>query len=140
MKVIFEEDVWEPLVEILRDELQESGALYKMLNDQRNYLRNRDVEGAKEIEVCIDEQIQKRGLARKKREALIGQLAAKAGVDRKTPLLNLLLYFPEFVRPLLEAMAIESDQMMVKIRWRGRQNRLLRASMALGSTKKSSVL
>ncbi len=140
MKVIFEEGDWEPLVEILRGELQESGALYKMLSDQRNHLLSRNVDEAMESGACIDEQTAKTTWARKRREELVDQLIVEAGVDRNTPLLKMLPYFPEFVRPLLEALAIESNRMIVKIRWRARQNRLLKASLASGSTNKSNSL
>jgi len=138
MKVIFKEGDWEPLVETLRCELQESGALYKMLNYQRNYLLTREVERVKEIEVCIDELTPKTTLVRKKREESINDLIAKAGIAHNTPLLKMLPYFPEFTRPLLEALAMESHQMRVKIRWRVRQNRLLQASLASRSTKRSN--
>ncbi len=140
MKVVFEEDDWEPLVEIFRNELQESGALYKMLNDQRSHLLSRKVSEASKIDICIDKQTAKTTWARKRREELVDQLTVKAGVDQSTPFLRMLSCFPEFVRPLLEALAIESHQMMVKIRWRGRQNRLLRASLTMRVTKRSKSL
>jgi hypothetical protein len=140
MKVIFEEDDWEPLVETHRCELQESGALYKILNNQRNCLLSRELERVKEIEVCIDEQTLKTTLARKKRDESVDELIAKAGIAHNTPLLKMLPYFPEFSRPLLEALAIESHQMIIKIRWRARQNRLLQESLASRSTKRATSI
>ncbi len=140
MKVIFEEDDWEPLVEIFRGELQESGALYKMLSDQRNHLLSRDTEAAIAIGVCIEKQTLKTILARKKREESVDELIAKAGIAHNTPLLKMLPYFPEFSPPLLEALAIESHQMIIKIRWRARQNRLLQASLASRSTKRATSI
>lgn len=125
MKEIFEESDWDPLVELLREEVQEYGGLYNLLDRQQNEIFNRDPDLVMEINIEVEVHMKQMDTLRQKRESMVREMAIRCQCDQEWTLKELLPGFPVFVRPLLEALMDEVNSMVRRTRQKARQNYLL---------------
>jgi len=125
MKEIFEESDWDPLVELLREEVQEYGGLYNLLDRQQNEIFNRDPDLVMKINIEVEVHMKQMDTLRQKRESMVREMAIRCQCDQEWTLRELLPGFPVFVRPLLEALIDEVNSMVRRTRQKARQNYLL---------------
>lgn len=125
--MIFRNSDWEPLVDALRAELEEYGALFNHLTRQQEEIFARHVDTVLEINGEIDDQSRIIAAARERREAIMSDLAVRADLAKGTRLTAMLEVFPDFVRPLLEALVRDINLMINRTRRKARQNHILLA-------------
>jgi hypothetical protein len=113
---------WNQLVDALRDELQEKGGLIRLLDQQVQAVYRRDTHQ----NVYLEEQIrlQLRVIARSAqiRESLLRQSASSFQLSEDVGVTELIAHFPDFVRPLLEALVTEVDRLSNRLQERLGQN------------------
>ncbi|TVR53936.1 MAG: flagellar protein FlgN [Puniceicoccaceae bacterium] len=125
MPEFFTNQDWEPLVELLREEVQEYGQLHNLLSAQQEHIIERKAEAVLAGNDDIDRQVETLSGIRRRREAAVAGLAGRAGLPGDTPLSEVTSRFPEYVRPLLEALGSECNEMIRRTRHKARQNHLL---------------
>lgn len=123
----FSNSDWEPLVEALRAELEEYGALFNHLTRQQEEIFARRVDTVLEINGDLDSQTRIIASARERRRELMDDLARRDGLPAGTRLTGMLDRFPDFVRPLLEALVRDINLMINRTRRKARQNHILLA-------------
>ncbi|OHE71602.1 MAG: hypothetical protein A2007_05950 [Verrucomicrobia bacterium GWC2_42_7] len=121
----FSQEQWETLVDTLRIEVQEYGALLNLIQDQQKFIMSRDTESLVIMTEQIDEQtIRSRSIC-ERREQLVNDLARSVGLKEKTILSDLLDYFPEKIQALLQAFVEEIQTLFEKTQYKARQNHML---------------
>lgn len=116
---------WEPLVETLRNELQEYGGLYNLLGRQQDRILERKTDAILAVTEEIEVQTHAVAQLRSRREELVAGLTARAGGRAPGSLRALLPAFPDVVRPLFEALMTDINHMVRRNRQKARQNHLL---------------
>ena len=114
-------------ISALRSELQEYGELLQLFTEQQNAILNRDPDAVLSIDTRIDAQFPIIREHREERESVASRLAAATQPPAEPNLKGLLPLFREPVRPLVEALAAEVNQLVTKARRRAQQNRTLLA-------------
>jgi hypothetical protein len=113
---------WNQLVNALRDELQEKGGLIRLLDQQVQAVYRRDTRE----NACLEEQIrlQLGVIARSTqiRELVLRQSASSLQLSEDVHVNRLIESFPEYVRPLLEALVTEVDRLSNRLQERLGQN------------------
>jgi flagellar biosynthesis/type III secretory pathway chaperone len=122
---LFDAHDWEPLVETLRNELQEYGGLFNLLSQQQDRIIDRQTDVVLSINDEIEAQTQAVADLRRRREDLVAGLNERTGATQAVTLRSLIPYFPEVVRPLLEALMTDINHMVRRNRQKARQNHLL---------------
>ncbi len=125
MNNTFEENDWDPLVELLRFEVQEYGGLYNLLDRQQREIFQRDPELVMNTNSEIESYMAEMGKLRARREEKVREMARACGADEELSLSKMLPFFPEFVRPMLQALVDEVNHMVRRTRHRARQNFML---------------
>lgn len=115
----------DPLVELLRNEVQEYGGLYNLLERQQEEIFQRDPQLVLDTNAEIEGYMTDMGGLREKRETLVREMARSFGADEEKPLSKLLDYFPDFMRPMLQALVEEINHMVRRTRQKARQNFML---------------
>lgn len=116
---------WEPIVAALRDELEEYGGLLRLFDQQQEKIFARDAEGVTEIVDAITAQSALASDRRTTRERAVAAAARALGRPANSSLRQLLDAFPDDVRPLLEALIDEVNNLLHRSRRRLQQNQLL---------------
>ncbi len=124
---IFEAADWEPLVDALRLELQEYGALFNLLGRQQDQIIDRKPDAILMLNDEIDAQTQVVAELRGRREQMVDELHARAGAAGTVTLRAILPCFAADVQPLLEALMTDINHMLRRNRQKARQNHLLLA-------------
>ena len=125
MNNVFEEKDWDPLVELLRSEVQEYGGLYNLLDRQQREIFSRDPELVLSTNSEIESYMSDMGGLRQAREERVQQMARACGADETESLSKLLPHFPDFIRPMLTALVDEVNAMVTRTRQKARQNFML---------------
>ena len=125
MKSNFAESDLDPLVDLLRNEVQEYGGLYNLLERQQEEIFKRDPQLVLNTNAEIEGYMSDMGGLREKRETLVREIARSFGADEEQPLSKLLNYFPDFMRPMLQALVEEINHMIRRTRQKARQNFML---------------
>lgn len=128
---------WESLVNVLRLELQEYGGFMNLLKSQQEHIIKRNIDGLKEAENSINQQIEKSFKLRKRREEVLNVISqtwpskATLGQYKKISITQNLENFPLKAQALLKALAEEINSLVGRTRHLLRQNQMLlaRASM-----------
>ena len=117
---------WDQLVDALRAELQEKGDLIRLLNQQTKALYRRDLEVNERIEEQI--RIQLRLIARctQHRDLILRQAVSKFQLNEDVSTNQIILNFPKYVHPLLEALVSEVDRLSNRMEEYLRQNQELK--------------
>lgn len=121
----FEASDWEPLIALLRDELQEYGGLFNLLGQQQDHIIERKPDAVLSLNDEIDVQTRTVASLRARREALVDEFLVRAGEAAPGSLRRLIPHFPDFVQPLLEALMTDINHMVRRNRHKARQNHLL---------------
>jgi flagellar biosynthesis/type III secretory pathway chaperone len=125
MNETFDKNDWDPLVDLLREEVQEYGGLYNLLDRQQNEIFNREPDLVMQTNVDIESHMSTMNALRERRENQVTQMAVQCACDDTLTLTNMLPRFPEFIRPLLKALIDEVNAMVNRTRRKARQNHLL---------------
>lgn len=125
MSNIFEEKDWDPLVSLLRDEVQEYGGLYNLLERQQQEIFKRDPELVLNTNTEIEGYMKDMNGLRERRETLVCEMARACGADEEQSLSKMLPHFPDFMRPMLQALVDEINHMIRRTRQKARQNFML---------------
>jgi flagellar biosynthesis/type III secretory pathway chaperone len=118
---------WEFLVQTLREEVQEHGALLNCFEEQQAAILKRNPDAVLASNETIKGQLQLIGVCRERRETLVRAAAAQSGCAEHTPLQELIDFFPETVWPLMRALIEEVNRLLLKTQRRARQNQMLLA-------------
>ena len=121
----FQEKDWEPLVELLRFEVQEYGGLFNLLDRQQQEIFKRDPELVMGTNAEIERYMAEMGSLRERRESKVREVARACGLDEEEKLSNMLPHFPDFMRPMLQALVDEINHMVRRTRQKARQNFML---------------
>ncbi len=121
----FEEKDWNPLVDLLRNEVQEYGGLYNLLERQQGEIFNRDPALVLNTNAEIESYMSDMGGLRERREAFVREMARNCGADEEKPLSQLIVHFPDFMQPMLQALVDEINHMIRRTRQKARQNFML---------------
>ncbi len=116
---------WEPLVEILRNELQEYGGLFNLLGQQQDRIIERKPDAVLSLNDEIEVQTRTVGDLRGRRETFVDDLLARVGEEVPGTLRRLIPHLPDFVQPLVEALMTDINHMVRRNRHKARQNHLL---------------
>ncbi len=125
MNEIFDKIDWDPLVELLREEVQEYGGLYNLLDRQQNEIFNREPDLVMQTNVDIEAHMSEMNALREARESKVRAMAERCACDEGLSLMKMLPCFPEFIRPMLKALVEEINAMVARTRRKARQNYLL---------------
>lgn len=125
MNQIFEKNDWDPLVGLLREEVQEYGGLHNLLDRQQSEIFTRESDLVMLTNDDIELQMGKMNALRERRESKVKAMADQCDCDPELSLKNMLPHFPEYIRPLLEALIDEVNAMVTRTRRKARQNYLL---------------
>lgn len=121
----FDQSEWEPLVAILREELQEYGGLFNLLNQQQEGIIKRRPDDVLAINGEIEEQTRIVERLRNRHVEIVADFNERAGGEPPGTLRRVLPRFPDNVRPLLEALMTDVNHMVRRNRQKARQNHLL---------------
>lgn len=125
MNEIFEKNDWDPLIGLLREEVQEYGGLHNLLDRQQSEIFTRESDLVMLTNDDIELQMGKMNALRERRESKVKAMADQCECDPELSLKNMLPHFPEYIRPLLEALIDEVNAMVTRTRRKARQNYLL---------------
>jgi len=121
----FNQNDWDPLVDLLREEVQEYGGLYNLLDRQQTEIFNREPELVMQTNDDIEMHMQEMNVLRERREEQVKQMANRCACDDSLSLMKMLPWFPDFIRPMLKALIDEVNGMVSRTRRKARQNYLL---------------
>lgn len=113
---------WNQLVDALRDELQEKGGLIRLLDQQLQAVYRRDTHENGHLEEQIRLQLRVIARSTQIRESILRQSATSFQLSEDVPVNELIANFPDFVRPLLEALVTEVDRLSNRSQERLGQN------------------
>jgi hypothetical protein len=124
----------EPLVELLiqalRQEVAEGGALLQLLNEQHYQLFLRDASALYLSGHVIKQQSQSHHSRAAHRQAVMAQVCDKLALDPElTTLRDMVPYWPQSMSGLLIALMDEIGQLSVKIRRKTAQNKVFLAQI-----------
>ncbi len=125
MNEIFDKKDWDPLIELLREEVQEYGGLHNLLDRQQSEIFNRESDLVMLTNEDVERQMGMMNALRERRESKVRMMASQCDCDPELSLRNMLPHFPDFIRPLLEALIDEVNAMVTRTRRKARQNYLL---------------
>lgn len=125
MNMTFNQNDWDPLVDLLREEVQEYGGLYNLLDRQQTEIFNREPELVMQTNEDIETHMQEMNVLRERREDQVKAMAERCACDDSLSLMKMLPWFPEFIRPMLKALIDEVNGMVSRTRRKARQNHLL---------------
>jgi hypothetical protein len=102
---------WNQLVDALRNELQEKGGLIRLLDQQVQAVYRRDTRENERLEEQIRLQLRVIARSTQFRELILRQSASSFQLSEDARANELIAHFPDFVRPLLEALVTEVDRL-----------------------------
>ena len=118
----------EALIDALRDELQEYGALLHLLKDQQQGLLRRQPEQVLALSVNIETQLPVVTGARHRRHGELRTLAGRGEIaDEKAPirLTDLLPHFPTSIAPMIRGLVEEINRLVSQVARFAHQNQML---------------
>ena len=125
---------WNQLVDALRDELQEKGGLIRLLDQQVQAVYRRDTRENERLEEQIRLQLRVIVRSTQFRELILRQSASSFQMSEDVHVNELIANFPDFVRPLLEALVTEVDRLSNRLQERLGQNEGLKQRFLIEST------
>ena len=117
---------WDQLVNALREELQEKGGLLQFLSQQTEVLYLRLPEENRRLEDQIRTQILVASGCTRKRELILREIASRMDLADGSNASEIVVRFPEYVQPLLEALFSEVERLSGRMEERLRQNHQLK--------------
>jgi hypothetical protein len=119
---------WDQLVNALREELQEKGGLLQFLGQQTEVLYLRLADENRRLEDQIRTQILVASGCTRKRELILREIASRMDLADGNNPSEIVVRFPEYVQPLLEALFSEVERLSGRMEERLRQNEQLKTS------------
>lgn len=116
-----------PLVELLRSELAAYGGLLALFERQQALLWSREVQAVSEASLEIEALATESVRHREARERWVTQFAMEHSRSPDSSLRQLLPLFPADQRALLDALILEVNHLIHRVRRRARQNHSLLA-------------
>lgn len=124
--------VFDPLVDVLREELAGYGALLALFEKQQGQLWRREIDAVAASSQEIERLAAESGRLRVTRELWVRDLAETHARPADSSLRQLLDIFPADQRPLLQALIDEINLLIHRVRRHARQNQIiLRRAMEL---------
>jgi hypothetical protein len=117
---------WDQLVNALREELQEKGGLLQFLNQQTEVLYLRLPDENRRLEEQIRTQILVASGCTRKRELILREVASRMDLADGNNASEIVVRFPEYVQPLLEALFSEVERLSGRMEERLKQNQQLK--------------
>jgi hypothetical protein len=118
---------WDHLVGALRIELQEKGGLIGLLNRQTETLYRHDTVENERLEEQIRTQLELILHSTQGRDHAVRQTASAFHLNEDVQSNEVICGFPDFVRPLLEALFAEVERLSIRLTERLNQNKALKA-------------
>lgn len=118
---------WEPLADALRGEMQEYGGLLNLFDEQQAAILRREPDTVLAVTDAIGAQLRAITARRTQRESLVKACAVHVGKADTSSLRELLVFFGDSVRPLLQALIEEVNSLVTRTKRRARQNHMLLA-------------
>ena len=125
---------WNQLVNALREELQEKGGLLQFLNQQTEVLYLRLPDENRRLEEQIRTQILVASGCTRKRELILREIASRMDLADGNNASEIVVRFPEYVQPLLEALFSEVERLSGRMEERLKQNQQLKKRFFSEST------
>lgn len=116
---------WQILVDALRKEVEEYGGLLNLFDQQQAAVLRRDADTVLTTVGAIEQQIKTIDQCRQSRESVMRTYCGRLGLSGDLPLRSLLGYFPEPVRPLVDALIEEVNSLIMRSKRRAQQNQML---------------
>jgi hypothetical protein len=117
---------WDQLVNALREELQEKGGLLQFLNQQTEVLYLRLPDENRRLEDQIRTQILVASGCTRTREVILREIASRMDLADGNNPSEIVVRFPEYVQPLLEALFSEVERLSGRMEERLSQNQQLK--------------
>ena len=115
----------EELTNVLRQELEEYGALLTLLVEQQEKILNRDPEALFKINEKVERQMETNQSLLKRRQQLVGDFAGELERDKESTLSQLISGFPEAMQPMFHSLAEEINNLISSARRKVKQNQVL---------------
>ncbi len=115
----------EVFITALRDELQQSGEMLALLDQQQEAVMRREADTVLQTAAAIQNQKFSIRSARQHRDQCRKTLAAQLHQSVRAPLSELTALLPEDYRPLVDALVQENNELLFRVQQRVRQNHLL---------------
>ena len=115
----------DPLIQSLRNELQQYGEMLALLDYQQEYVVTRAADAMLQTVAEIQAQTSVIERARKEREERRRELAEMLRQPPEATFADLIPQMPEDYRPLVQALVDENNQLLHRIQQRARQNHVL---------------
>ena len=106
---------WNQLVDALREELQEKGAMIRLLGQQTETLYRRDTAENERLEEQIRLQLHVIARCTQVREMALRQSASKFHLSEDVQAGEVIQNFPSYVHPLLEALVAEVERLSSRV-------------------------
>jgi flagellar biosynthesis/type III secretory pathway chaperone len=116
---------WQNLADLLREELEEYGALLGLFDEQQAAIIAGESAAVLASARALEEKARFVQGLRLRRENRVGEIAFSMGRDPRSTLTSILGGFPPEVRPLLDALVREINRLVHRTRRRAGQNHLL---------------
>jgi flagellar biosynthesis/type III secretory pathway chaperone len=113
------------VVDRLRAELEEYGALLRLFGEQQANLLRRDPDAVLALAASIEDQARITQNCREAREHALRDFAAEHAQPAGSSLRNLLPFFSAELQPLIDALMTEMNHLIHRIRRGARQNQVL---------------
>ena len=113
------------LIEALRNELQQYGEMLARLDHQQNVVMRRQTEDLLPSVAAINTQAGTIAAARTEREQRQRQVALQLNLPETAAISAIVPLLPADYRPLVQALAQENNELLVRVQQRARQNHLL---------------
>ena len=118
---------WESLAGILRNEFQEYGGVFSLLQDQQKSIFDRNADLLFENNKAIEKQLKTATAMRQQREQKVRELAQQINEEAITTVKELMPFIPKQALPLMEALMNGAADLLKKIQDTTQKNRLLLA-------------
>jgi hypothetical protein len=125
-----QEAPWDALVEALRQELQEKGDILRLLNAQTEALYRLQTEEVDRLEQEIRRQWDVVRQSCRHSEKIATTTGEGLGLPGESNAATLVNHFPEYVRPLLDALIGEVNRLERRMEEKQRENLSLRNRLA----------
>jgi len=116
---------WEALTEVLREEMQEYGAMLNLLRKQQACILGRDPDGVLNLLPDLNRQTERCSELRFKRERMTGELAHSYGQSRQLRLSEILNLIPSRTGTLVSGLVEEINATLKRLQRTARQNQML---------------
>lgn len=113
------------LIESLREELKEYGEMLALLDRHEHRAGPQPSPDLPQYAATLRAQSETVAGARREREQRQRKVVHQLGLPEDTPFVELLPHLPADYRPLLEALAQDNHESLVRVRQYARQNQLL---------------